>query len=183
MQNATNFLIQAILSLALYIVLLRFWMQWVRADFRNELGQFVITLTNPVVIPLRKLLPSIRTIDSATLALALIVALIKLLVFFALTSYSTQPAMLLLMSIGLVLKYCIHLFFASIIIGIIASWINPHSYHPVLAVANSIGQPLLDPARRLIPPIAGLDFSPVIVLLLLQFTLHLIRAYLLPLPL
>lgn len=169
--------------MALYIVLLRFWMQWVRADFRNELGQFIITVTNPVVIPLRKIVPSIRTLDSATLLLALAIGILKVVMFLALTSYSAKPLLLLIMGIGLILKYSIHLFFAAIIIGIIASWVNPHSYHPILSVARSIGEPLLAPARRLIPPIAGLDFSPVIVLLLMQFTLQLISAYLLPLPL
>jgi len=71
LQNATNFLIQAIIGFAIYVVLMRFWMQWVRADFRNQLGQFVIVLTNPAVIPLRKVLPSIKTIDTATIVLAL----------------------------------------------------------------------------------------------------------------
>ena len=71
--NASTYLIEVIFSLALYVVLLRFWMQWVRADFRNQLGQFVITVTNPLVMPLRKIVPSIRTIDTATLLLAYII--------------------------------------------------------------------------------------------------------------
>ena len=85
-QNAADFLVQAVLGFAIYIVLLRFWMQWVRADFRNQLGQFIITVTNPIVIPLRKILPSIRTIDTATIVLGLIVAFIKVFAFFALHS-------------------------------------------------------------------------------------------------
>lgn len=182
MQNATNFLFQAIIGFALYIVLLRFWMQWVRADFRNELGQFIISVTNPVVIPLRKLLPSIKTIDTATLVLALLVALFKVFMFLLLTVYSAGTFGYLLMTIGLFLKASIYLFIAAILIGIIASWVAPHSYHPILQVARSIGDPLLQPARRVIPPLGGLDFSPMVVLLFLGFTLRLIASYLLPLP-
>ena len=182
MQNAVHFLIQAVLSLALYVVLLRFWMQWVRADFRNQLGQFIIAVTNPVVIPLRKVLPSIGTIDTATVVLALIIAAIKLFVYLALHGLGGNPITIVVISIGLLLRYSIYLFIAAIIVGIIASWVNPHTYHPMVAVARAISNPLLAPAQRLIPPLAGLDFSPVIVLLLLQASLYLIWEYLAPIP-
>ena len=175
-QNAADFLVQAILGFAIYIVLLRFWMQWVRADFRNQLGQFIISVTNPVVIPLRKILPSIRTIDTATIVLGLIVAFIKVFAFFALHSnYGTPtPLAYFLMSLGVFIKYSIYLFLAAIIIQAIASWVNPHSYHPILSVARSISEPILAPARRFIPPLGGLDLSPIVVLLFLQFSLRLI---------
>ncbi|GHA05153.1 membrane protein [Arenicella chitinivorans] len=182
MQNAAHFLIQAVLSLALYVVLLRFWMQWVRADFRNQLGQFIIAMTNPIVIPLRKILPSIGTIDTATVVLALLIAAIKLTVYVALHGASANLVTILMISIGLVLRYSIYLFIGAILVGIIASWVNPHTYHPVVMVARSISAPLLAPAQRLIPPLAGLDFSPVVVLLLLQASLYLIWEYLAPIP-
>lgn len=174
-QNAANFLVQAIIGFAIYVVLLRFWMQWVRADFRNQLGQFIIVLTNPVVIPLRKILPSIKTIDTATIVLTLGIAFIKVFTFFALTNHSTPPPVwYLLMSLGVFVKYSIYLFLASIIIQAIASWVNPNSYHPILSVARSISEPILAPARRFIPPLGGLDLSPIAVLLFLQFSLRLI---------
>lgn len=182
MQNAANFLIQAILSLALYIVLLRFWMQWVRADFRNEIGQFIITVTNPVVIPLRKVLPSIGTIDTATVVLALAVGAVKIFAYLTIIGQSAGVADYAVMTVGVVIKSSIYLFCAAIIVGIIASWINPHSYHPVLGVARSISEPLLAPARKLIPSIASLDFSPMVVLLLLQGSLYIVWEYLLPIP-
>jgi len=174
-QNATSFLADAIIGFAIYAVLLRFWMQWVRADFRNELGQFIITITNPVVIPLRKILPSIKTLDTATLVLIFIVAFIKVFVFFLLANYGTPtPVLYLLMTLGVAIKYSIYMFIAAIIIQAIASWVNPHGYHPILAVARSISEPILSPARRLIPLIAGVDISPILVLLFLQFSLRLI---------
>ena len=84
-QNATTYITQAIFAFAIYVVLLRFWMQWVRADFRNELGQFIITVTNPVVIPLRKVIPSIGTVDSATLFLAYLLCFLKYVVMIAIS--------------------------------------------------------------------------------------------------
>jgi len=179
-QNAAHFLIQAIIGIAIYAVLLRFWMQWVRADFRNQLGQFIITVTNPVVIPLRKVLPSISTIDTATIALGLIISFVKVYAFFALSSYGTPNAIqYAMMSAGVFIKYSIYLFIGCIFVQIIASWVNPHSYNPIISVAHSISNPIMAPARRLIPAIGGLDLSPILVLLFLQFSLRLIVAPLL----
>jgi len=176
LQNASHFLIQAIIGIAIYAVLLRFWMQWVRADFRNQLGQFIITVTNPVVIPLRKILPSIGTIDTATIVLGLLISGIKVYAFSVLGPYDFTASLILyaMMTLGVFIKYSIYLFIGCIFIQIIASWVNPQSYNPILAVAHSISNPIMAPARRLIPPIGGLDLSPILVLLFLQFSLRLI---------
>jgi len=175
--NASIYLVDVLFSLALYVVLLRFWMQWVRADFRNELGQFVITVTNPLVMPLRKIVPSIRTIDSATLLLAYIIALLKIAALLTLT-YGVSPVALfpgvLVTALGILLQSTIYLFMAAIFIGIVASWVAPHSYHPILMVVRSIGEPILTPARRIIPPIAGIDLSPILVFLFLNLCLILV---------
>ena len=79
-QNAASFIIDTLFNLALYIVLIRFWMQWARADFRNQFGQFIITVTNPVVVPIRRIIPAIGKIDSATVIVAITLAILKLLV-------------------------------------------------------------------------------------------------------
>ncbi len=158
-------------------------MQWVRADFRNELGQFIITLTNPIIIPLRRVIPSIGTIDTATLLLAYLISLLKLLTLIWLSSATAPlsayfPA-LLIVAFGILLQACVYLFMGAIFISIIASWVAPHSYHPILSVVRSISEPILAPARKLIPPIGGLDLSPMVVLLFLNVSLHLLVAPLL----
>lgn len=183
LQNATTYLTQAIIAFALYIVLLRFWMQWVRADFRNELGQFIITTTNPVVIPLRRIVPSIKTVDTATLFLAYIIALFKLVALIAIST-STLPwsayfPTLLVVAIGVLMEACIYLFITAIFISFIISWVAPHSHHPVISVVRSISEPILAPARKIIPPIAGLDLSPMLVILFLNVSLQLLVAPLL----
>lgn len=170
-QNASTFIIETIFNFALYIVLLRFWMQWVRADFRNDFGQFIISVTNPVIVPIRRFIPSIGIIDTATVLLALIVALLKIyaLVLIAggsITSYSILK--ILSIAVASVLDSSIYVFLAAIFIGIIASWLNPNSYHPILSIARSISEPLLAPARRLIPSMGGIDFSPMLVILFLR---------------
>lgn len=177
LNNAGAFLSQAIFGFVLYIVLLRFWMQWVHANFRNPVGQMVISLSNPLVLPLRKLLPSIAYIDTATLVLAFVIACLKtsLIVYFMSGQLVISPA-LLLYSLGEVIRCSIYLFLAAIFIQIIASWVNPYASHPVLSIARAIAEPLLAPARRLIPSIAGIDFSPILVVLFLQLSLILIVA-------
>ncbi len=177
-QNATSFLIDALFGFALYIVLIRFWMQWVRADFRNELGQFIIKVTNPIIIPMRKIIPSIGLIDTTTVVLAVLVAFAQItcLVFIAGGLGSVSTLKLLSYAVAKVLDASIYVFLGAILIGIIASWINPHSYHPILSVARSLSEPILAPARRLIPPMGGLDFSPIVVILFLRFSQRLLIA-------
>lgn len=183
LQNATSYITVALINFALYMVLVRFWMQWVRADFRNELGQFIITITNPVIIPLRRLIPSIGTIDTATLLLAYLLCLLKLIVLISFSSISAPlsayiPA-IFVVAIGVLLEACIYLFMAAIFISIVASWVAPHSHHPILGVLRSISEPIMAPARKIIPPIGGLDLSPMLVILFLNFSLRLLVAPLL----
>ena len=178
--NASDFLVQAVLGIALFVVLLRFWMQWVRADFRNEIGQFVISLTNPAVIPLRKIIPSVGTIDSATVLLSFAIATIKAYAFISMRGASVDILQLVIFGLGVLFQAAIYVLLIAIIVQIIASWINPHSHHPVISVAHSISNPIMAPARKLLPAIGGLDFSPIIVILFLQFSLRLFVAPLLP---
>lgn len=172
--NAGTYLTQTLLGFALYIVLLRFWMQWVRADFRNPLGQFIIAVTNPLVIPLRKILPSVGAIDTATVFLAYCVALLKVYLLFLFNQISPPLLSLLIYTLGELIQHGIFILFAAIFVQIIVSWINPHSYHPIVSIARSIAEPIMAPARKIIPPIGGLDLSPILVIIFLQLSLRLI---------
>jgi len=176
LSNASIYLIETLMGFVLYIVLLRFWMQWVRANFRNPIGQFLISVSNPVVIPLRKVLPSIGAIDTATVLFAYLLAMIKTVILIKLIGLSPTWLGILLYSLGEVIKASIYLFIVAIFVQIIASLINPHSYHPVVEIARSISEPLMAPARRLIPAIGGIDFSPIAVFIFLNLSLQLIVA-------
>lgn len=170
-QNASSFIIDTLFSFALYIVLIRFWMQWARANFRNDFGQFIIKVTNPVVVPIRRVVPSIGKIDTATVIFAVAIALVKVLAlqFIFGGGFNNVSALKALsVAIAIVLDSSIYVFLGAIIIGIIASWVSPGSYHPILSIAHSIGEPILAPARRIIPAMGGIDFSPMLVFLALR---------------
>ncbi len=172
--NAATLLIDTLIGLYLYVVLLRFWMQWVRADFRNPLGQFVIAVTNPVLIPMRKVLPPIGMIDTANVVLAFAVATLKIAALYAVVSGLPPMNYVLLFGLSEVLRSSVHIFIASIFVMIIASWIASGSYNPIVSVAQQIAYPIMRPAQRLLPPIGGLDLSPILVILFLNLTLTLL---------
>ncbi len=174
--NAATLIVETLIGLYLYIVLVRFWMQWVRADFTNPLGQFVLATTSPFVHPLRKVLPPLGMVDTATLALALLIAVIKVAALFMILSTLPSALNLLIFGFSEVLRSSIHIFIASIFIVIIASWIASGSYNPVVSVAHQIAQPLMAPARRLLPPIGGFDLSPILVILFLNLSIVLLVA-------
>jgi YggT family protein len=173
--NASSYLVEALVGLALYAVLLRFWLQWVRGDFRNQVGQFLIATTNPVVIPLRKILPSVGSIDTATIVLALLVAIFKTVLLSLIQGFMPPVLNIIIYALAELLRCTIYLFMAGLIVSILASWINPHSYHPLVATAQSIANPILAPFRRLIPPLGGLDISPIFVFLILNLGLQFLQ--------
>lgn len=170
--NASSYLVDVLIGLVLYAVLLRFWMQWVRADFRNPVGHFLITISNPFIVPLRRILPSIGLIDTATIILALLVAALKTTLLVLINGALPPPINLLLYSITEVLRCSVYLMFAVMIVSIVSSWINPYSAHPVVNIARSLATPLMAPFRRFIPPLAGLDISPIFVFIVLNLALQ-----------
>ena len=128
---------------------------------------------------MRRIIPSIGVVDTATVLLAVIIAAIKVYVLVlvvggGLNSYSLLK--ILSVAVATVLDSSIYVFLAAILIGIIASWLNPHSYHPILSTARAISEPLLAPARKLIPPLGGIDFSPMLVILFLRVSQMLLIA-------
>ncbi len=169
LQNASSYIVEVIVGFALYMVLLRFFMQLFRVDFRNDLGQFLISVTNPIVLPLRRIIPSIKTVDTSTLLLAYLVALLKVSLLLVLAA---GPSVILtaffniaIYAVFQLIQASLYLFIAAIFISFIASWVAPHSYHPILMVARSLMEPLVAPVRRVIPPLGGIDFSPMVVLM------------------
>ena len=167
-QEALLFLLRALTDLYLLTFLLRFLLQCVRADFYNPLAQFIVKVTNPLVIPARRLIPSAGGVDLPTLVvLVLLQAAVTCLLFML----AGQPLTITevakwtgLQLISLVLLF----YFISILVYVILSWVARGGYHPIASVLAAINEPILRPVRRLIPPIAGLDLSPLIVLLLIQ---------------
>ncbi|MDN4501698.1 YggT family protein [Alteromonadaceae bacterium BrNp21-10] len=162
-------LIDIIFNLYLMIVILRIWLQLARADFYNPFSQFVIKATHPIVGPLRRVLPSFGSVDSASLVLALIVAATKIILIGLLGGgTSINPLSVLISSVFVVLIESMSLIFYILIIRAIMSWIS-QGYNPFEALLQQLTEPLLAPIRRVIPPIGGLDLSILVAIVALQF--------------
>ena len=174
--NAGIFLIKTLFGLFILAVLLRLLLQWVRADFYNPLAQFIVKVTNPALRPLRRFIPGYAGIDFAALALAFMLQWIELMIIGAIGGRTLTIPGLLLLSVAEIATILTYIFIGSIVIQAIISWVNPASYNPVTAILYRLNEPMLGPARRLMPPIGGVDLSPLAVLIILQLVLLLIVA-------
>lgn len=174
--NALYFLIDSLLSLALFVALLRLLMQWSRADFRNPVAQAVVKVTNPLIMPLRRLLPPINKIDTASVVTVVIVALAEVALMSMVRGYGIPPPLLLLRAAALeIVTSVLWLYFYAIFLYALMSLIAQGSYSPLQPLLASLCEPVLAPIRRIIPPIAGLDLSPLWAGLLIQAVLILLR--------
>lgn len=155
-----TFLIRVFGSLYLSIVLLRFLLQQARADFHNPISQLFVKLTNPLLIPLRRVIPGLWGIDFACIVLAILFHWLVMQVLLLMAGFDFMPPhkMLLWAFIGIALNVITLYLFAGIII-FISSFIAPFSRHPVLVLVRQLMEPLLAPVRRVIPPVGGMDFS------------------------
>lgn len=167
--NILHLIAYSLLSLVLIIVVLRFLLQVVRADFYNPVSQAIVKITMPVLKPLRKVIPGFWGIDVASVVLILVVQLVASIVLcliVGLTGLIANPLILLAWGFVGALTIISSIFFWCMIISIIGSFIAPMSHHPLLTLANQIINPLTAPIRKVIPPLGGvIDISPIIVLL------------------
>ena len=176
--TAILFLVQTLFGFYILAVMLRFLLQWVRADFYNPLVQFLVLITNPVLRPLRSIIPGYRGLDFASLVLALTLQFTELLLITALLNRSPDIVALLLLAIVELLKLLINIYLWGIIIQAIMSWFNPDPYHPAARLLAQLTAPLLRPARRVIPPIGGIDLSPMLIVVALVFISLLLQDFL-----
>jgi len=166
--NPLEFLITTLFSLYILAVMLRFLLGAVRADFYNPVSQFLVRITNPVLAPMRKIIPSAGKFDTAALLLMLLLQLTSLVLMVALRGASVSILALLLLAVAELALLLINIFIFSILIQVILSWINPGTYTPVGALLHSLTNPVLAPIQRIIPPVAGFDLSPLFALIGLQ---------------
>jgi len=159
--QAIQFLIQTIFSMYLVAIMLRILLQMTRADFYNPVSQFLVKVTNPPLIPLRRIIPGFMGIDMAAVLLLLVLMAAELFLIVLINGGSISLSGLIVIAIANLFDLLLDVYFYSILIQVIISWINPGSYNPV-------NEPLLGRARRLIPPISGFDFSPIVVVILLK---------------
>ncbi len=159
--------INTLVGLYLLLVVLRFLLQLVRADFYNPVSQFIVKATNPPLIPLRKIIPGLGGIDIASLVLALLVQAIAIVLILLLNGIQPPVQAVLWAAIG-ILSLLLKIYFWGLLITVIASWVAPNSYNPVLILINQILEPAIKPVRKLMPDMGGIDISPIIAFLLIK---------------
>ena len=169
LNTAAIYILQTIGSLYLLIILLRFVLQLVRADFYNPLSQFAVRATQPLLKPLRRIIPSMFGLDMSSLVLAIIVQMI-LMALTLLLAYGTtgDPLHLLIWSIIGVTALFLKIFFFALIVSVILSWVAPASHNPGAELVNQITEPMLAPLRRVLPNLGGLDLSPILAFMILK---------------
>ena len=179
--EAAVLIVEVVFSLYILAVLLRFLFQLARADFYNPISQFLVALTNPLLKPLRRIIPGLFGIDIASLVLLLVLKCLEMLIVSTLHGYPPGLAAVVIAAIVDLLRLTINVYFYAILLRVILSWFMPYGmqHNPAGDLLVSLTEPLMRPARRLIPAVGGLDLSPIVVLVglqLLQLALaHLLR--------
>ncbi|MFY0728301.1 YggT family protein [Pseudomonas sp. NFX15] len=169
LNTAAVYVLQTLGSLYLLIVLMRFVLQLVRANFYNPLCQFIVKATQPLLKPLRRIIPSIFGLDMSSLVLAIIVQLVLMALTLLLTYGTTgNPLQLLIWSIIGVTALFLKIFFFALIISVILSWVAPGSHNPGAELVNDVCEPALAPFRKILPNLGGLDISPILAFMVLK---------------
>ncbi len=172
LNNGGTFLVDAIFGLFIFCILIRFWMHMNNADFRNPIGHFLVQISNPLLSPFKKVLLTSKSFAMATFAIAFVLTVVKLFILFSMNSQGVSIPSLLLFATADIIQSSVYILLGAMIIRVISSWIAPQgSYNPFISVVYSITEPLMAPARRIIPMMSGIDLSPIIVFLFLQLSL------------
>ena len=176
LNGAAIFVVQTLGSLYLLVVLLRFILQLLRANFYNPICQFIVKATQTLLKPMRRVIPSIFGLDMSSLVLAILVQMVVFAIVLTLSYIPFNILGLLLWSIIGVTALFLKVFFFAMIISVILSWVAPGSTSPGAELVNQITEPALAPFRRFLPNLGGLDISPILAFMVIQ----LIQSYVIP---
>lgn len=168
LNTAAVYVLQTLGSLYLLIVLLRFVLQLVRANFYNPLCQFIVKATQPLLKPLRRIIPSLFGLDMSSLVLALLLQILLFAVILLLNGYQATTLLLLPWALIGIFSLFLKIIFWSMIISVILSWVAPGSRSPGAELVAQITEPVLAPFRRLVPNLGGLDISPIFAFIAIQ---------------
>lgn len=164
--GALEYILLTVIDIYIMIVLARFMLQLVRADFYNPVSQFVVKATSPVLNPLRRVIPGFGGLDIAAIILMLVLVALKLALYFFLKGALGLPILtMVIFFIKSVANTFLNFFLFSIFVSIILSWVAQGSYNPLADLLHQITEPVMGPARKILPPMGGLDLSPMLVLL------------------
>lgn len=175
--GAAIFVVQTLVGLYLGIVLVRFILQLVKANFYNPLSQFAVRATQPLLKPIRRVVPSIAGLDTSSLLLAIVLQALLIAFVMTLNGLAVDNLLsLLAWSVIGIASLFLKIFWLAMIIMVIVSWIAPGSHNPAAELAYQISEPVLAPFRKWVPNLGGMDISPIFAFIAIQ----LIQSYVVP---
>ncbi len=166
--NALVFIINSFAQLYLLVLLIRLLMPWMGGNYQNPISQAILKLTSPLVVPVRRILPPIGKLDTATLVVAFGIQYLTILVIAIIQRWAPGILPIAVTALVNLVVLMLRLFVFAIFIRVILSWIAPGSYNPAVAIITSLTEPVMAPFRRVLPPLGGLDLSPVFAIIMLS---------------
>ena len=177
MTQALYFIVKTLAQLYLLLLLLRFWLPIMRADFRNPIANGILRITSPLVIPVRRIIPPIGRLDTSTILVAYVLEFLLILALLALRGLHVETLPIAITAILELAILSLNLFFFVILIKIILSWVAPQNYNPMTVLLNTMAEPVLRPFRRIIPAVGGFDVSPIFAIVLLKAAEIVLQSY------
>jgi len=161
------FVIKTVFFLYILAVMLRFLLQWVRADFFNEISQALIRITQPVLKPMRRFIPGIAGVDISSLVLAIILQAVMITLLMLIAYQTVDPVYVALRTPIALVELIFYIYIGAILITVVLSWVNPYQHHPLQTVLYSLTEPIMRPLRQVIPSLGGIDLTPMAAIILL----------------
>lgn len=176
--NVAVFLIHTLFTLYIAALMLRMLLALVRADFYNPLSQFIVTVTNPVVVPLRRITPSISGVDTASVLLIVVLKMLELWLLALIIGTGASLLALIVVAILQLAELLIYIFIFALIVQAVISWVAPGQAYdnPAVSILHDLTRPLLRPVRRVLPPVGMVDLSPLVVIIGLYVVLIILRS-------
>ena len=162
------FLVDIVFNLYIMAVMLRFLLQWARADFYNPLAQFLVRITQPVLHPFRRVVPGWGGIDLPALVVMVLLQMVALALLMLIAGVTPRLDYLILRTPAELISLLLNIYLIAIFMRVLLSWISPNDYHPAMTVILSLTEPIMRPFRAIIPPIAGVDLSPLAAIIAIQ---------------
>lgn len=177
LQNIGIFLVEVLFSFYIGAILIRFLLALSRANFYNPLSQSLVKITNPVLVPLRRIIPPLGKLDTAAMVLALGLKMIQTLLLVALQGSEASLPVVLVYAIIDLLRTVIYIYIIALLVQAVLSWVGNHQGNPLADILHSLTEPLLRPVRQFVPVVGMMDFAPMVAMLLLYIVLIVLQSF------
>ena len=179
--SALVFIVSSIAQLYLFVLLLRLLLPWLGADFRNPLAQGVLKITSPLIVPLRRVVPPIGRVDTATLLVTFFILYATIFLVLLIQGVTADFSKIAVSALVYLPLLTLRLYTFLIIVRVVLSWVSTGGYNPAVAIIFTLTDPVLKPFQRIIPAMGGFDLSPIFAIILVGALIRLVSGYV-PLP-